>query len=1838
MKKMQNRCDTHNGSSYFPFHRLRFLTVLLVVSMIISTVNLVFPAIVSAATTYVNANFDNYPTTASTSGPVAVAGGNWGLYSANIANGDYAVGEAMNGRTDLSLKLVSTTNNNTLYTARTLSAPGVTGKVVLQGNVLFKDTTHNRNVFQIRNTGSTYVNVLTFNSSGNMLVNNEAVGTYSANTLYSILAVVDSPNKTMDVYVNKQLVKSGSALPSNWDSICFFKFSQSGVSGSIGEMYLDDVYVTSYVPVSSISLPASINLIQGYAAPLTASVLPADASVNYLQWSSSNPLAASVDANGVVTGLSVGQSTITATGVDGGATVSTTVTVDPASTPVQGVSLPNSVRMAEQDTITLQPSFTPLDATNRAVTWTSDNPNVATVGSNGTVSSIMPGTANITVTTQDGNKTASTLVTVYHEDPSTWDEYDILRAKWKKTLDGGNDFNAADPDISIKIATISTNGQNYWSSMSTVSGRTYLWSDLPPSTTSNDFISGSTSRLLTMALAYSTKGSTLYHNIALRDDIISGMDWIYTNYYNENGTRYGNGYNWDIGIPLKLTNLIILLYDALSPQEIQNYTNAFDHYFGDFKSPTLNLGGNSSGSNLSDVLTSELLFGIANKDSLRLSFVRDKMSPLFTYVTNGSGIYADGSLIMHGSVAYTGTYGGVLIRGIGNLMYMLGGSSWQITDPNASNIYRWVTDVFAPIIYKGQTMDMIRGRAIARENATGYSDSVLIINGIIRLSQFASADNAALYKKMVKHWVSSNPSYNFYTNISDIELVQTLKNWMNDPAIIPDGDGPAHYELNAMARSVHRSDAFAFGVSKSSKRVQTYELTNGENGRGWYTGDGMTYVYNSDLNQYTDNFWPTVNMYRLPGTTVDSRVRTFTDYQNGDGESRPINAWAGGTILDSTFGVSGMMLRPVKSNMKANKSWFMFDNEVVALGSGITDDNNLTVESTVEQRKLNASGDNTLTVDGTVKPTTLGWTETNPSVHWAHLAGNVTGSDIGYYFPDASQLNFLREQRTGNWYNNSHNTGVSTDTRTNNFMTMWFNHGQNPSNAQYSYVLLPGKTVAETSAYAANPDITILENSTDAHAVRNNRLNITGINFWNDTSTTVDEVTSSRASSVMLKKNAARNTLEVAVSDPTLENTGVIELELNESAASIVMNDPEVFVTQLYPTIKLTVNVNGSLGHTFNATFDIDSAKPRPAATQPWPVPVNTKEAMPAVPPVTYVYDQFDNELQGNQPSGWTISLPSNTTASVLPLSGQSGQSIRMIDINPSESITANRKFQKQASNFELEWKFAVGYAGDNPTFQLMNGSTPALKLTTGDTLSWQDSSGQTHDVMSLQPNNWYKIKLNVNPVLGTFNINVDNVLIKSGALFMNAASEIDSLRISTGLGSSVVYLDDVVVYIPGANPLINETFNAYATGVHPGDWVIVDKAGSAPVSVVEDPSAQDKSVLLADLDTKYLASMYKAFPAQTERFGAIWTFREAATGQYPSFELLNGTQSVIKLTSNGTLKLTGPGGVSSDLVSIPVNVWHTIKIEGNVQLNQFDIYCDGVLVKAGAAFWNTASSVDGIKFTTGYGGTNSVMNIDNVQVYSLIADETPPVTTAVINPAAPDGQNGWYIHQPVTVSLSASEDISGVATIEYSLDGGVTWQSYTSAVAFNQDGKYILSYRSTDNTGNVEASKTISFNLDSTAPTITVSGLVYGPLSEVGVITPDITLNDNFSGVDNTKTTVTLDTYGVQQGATIALYTLPLGSHTYTVTSSDLAGNVGSTSVAFQITASIQSIQGLVTLFTTKQWIDSAGISNSLQRKLAANKLADFVSEVQAQSGKHITVEAASYLLRDAYYLLSQH
>lgn len=1228
----------------------------------------------------------------------------------------------------------------------------------------------------------------------------------------------------------------------------------------------------------------------------------------------------------------------------------------------------------------------PADSANPYVTWSSSNKAVADVDDQGNVTAYAEGIASITATSKENAAISASSVVEVVPPGTPLDEFDEMRERWKSVLDGGQALNTTNPIIATKVQAINQLAQSHWNDMIVAEPRTALWPDLLPSSSDSGYFTTYLSRLRDMTYAYSTQGGALYQDVSLLQDITGGLDWIYDHAYNEYMTEFGNWWNFDIGAPLRIMDMLVMLYDELSAEQINRYVRAADHFIGDIMAPSFS----PSGANRSDILTIQTLMGILTKDPGRLQDVLVQMKPLFVYVAEGDGFYEDGSFIQHGNVAYTGSYGEVLIRGVGHLFYLLDDTEFEVTDPLAANVYRWIYEAISPVVYRGETMDMVRGRAIAREALSGHASTVGFIAGIVRLAMSAPEEDALQFKRMIKHWLTTtDPSLPVY-DLLRIDLVEAIEDIMADAAIMPEGDLPAHYELAAMNRTVHYADDFAFGISKSSERIKTYELTNGENGEGWYTGDGMTYVYTKDATQFADDFWPTVNRYRLPGTTVDTRPRVNDHYQYGDGETTPNNKWAGGVTL-GLDGVSGMNLQQVGTTLRANKSWFMFDDTIVALGSGITSEDSRTIETIVEQRKLNGSASNELLADGQAMPGTIGWNDELSGVSWMHLEGNAPDSDMGYYFPDEPNVLANRTANSGSWYDINRNDATSADIRTRNYVSFWFDHGANPVNETYSYVILPNRTPMETEQFAQAPTIQVVENSTTAHAVRDLGSNQLGINYWKDEVKTVSGVTSNRQASVLMKNNPD-DTLEVAVSDPTFANTGAIELEIEQSAAAVLASDPEVLVTQLHPTIKLTVRTTDSLSRSFTVKFDVDPGKERPDAAPVTPLPVNSKEPAESAAPITHLYSWFDQEKLGNQPKDWTVENGLYTVATIESLPPGDDRFLRLIDRDPNGVASVAGEFVPQDGVLQASWKYIDLNGGSGTRFAFMDGDDVAAELISGeDGLYWVDGTAAPQLVQATAAANWYTVDVSLNAATGLWDIAVDGVPRVTGAVFQGAALQPDRIRITTGHSEAdgIVYVDDIAIYVTGAVKLIADEFEANAIGVHPMGWTIGENAVNAPVAVVYEEEDRNKSVLMDDQNTSFRASIGQTFAPQSDRLVAEWRYKETGGGKYPDFRLLGDGITAIRLTSssNNYFRYYGPGASANttlDAARTLVNVWHTVKLDIHIASQTYDIYFDGALAASSLSFYAPVAEMDEILFASAYSAPDAPLYIDSVKVYTF--------------------------------------------------------------------------------------------------------------------------------------------------------------------------------------------------------------------------------------------------------------
>jgi uncharacterized protein YjdB len=168
------------------------------------------------------------------------------------------------------------------------------------------------------------------------------------------------------------------------------------------------------VPVTGVTLnKTTTSMLVGGTETLIPTITPANAANQNVTWNSSNTAVATVSSNGTITGVNVGTATITVTTVDGSRTASCIVTVSGTAVNVTGIILDRaSANITVGSTVTLIPTIVPDNATNQNVIWSSSNNAVATVSNTGVVIGVSDGTTTVTVSSVDGNRTATCIVTV----------------------------------------------------------------------------------------------------------------------------------------------------------------------------------------------------------------------------------------------------------------------------------------------------------------------------------------------------------------------------------------------------------------------------------------------------------------------------------------------------------------------------------------------------------------------------------------------------------------------------------------------------------------------------------------------------------------------------------------------------------------------------------------------------------------------------------------------------------------------------------------------------------------------------------------------------------------------------------------------------------------------------------------------------------------------------------------------------------------------------------------------------------------------------------------------------------------------------------------------------------------------------------------------------------------------------------------------------------------------------------------------------------------------------------------------------------------------------------
>jgi|GEM_PF-1007933 len=740
-------------------------------------------------------------------------------------------------------------------------------------------------------------------------------------------------------------------------------------------------------------------------------------------------------------------------------------------------------------------------------------------------------------------------------------------------------------------------------------------------------------------VSYTSGTPNCYQDNQIPEAIVEGLNWIYNNYYqNADAGYYGNWYAWEIGHPTSITKILALMEEEIiqrDPTLIPRYVAVMDAYLRN-GSGDIDLDSRfHTGSNLADIAVNRMVQAALMDDEPRMQKAVSDILTVFLTIDpnniqhgNTDGYYADGSFIQHHRVAYTGTYGINLLDKVMTTVKVLKDTPWSPGNQLNDIVLEWIYNGFSPVVFEGYMMEIVKGRSVAK-NSTGYSNNPRFIEAMVSLSETLEGAERKKLESHLKYVINSCQSTSAFnpSSINDYQAVIRYQEILSDGSIPSEcaTESIHHYAFNNMDKNVHQRTGYTFALSRSSNRISKYEYMSGQNKKPWFQGDGAFYLYftGADHNEeYGYQYIATVDPYRYPGTTVPVETRqTISELYGQDWYENPdhdlgftsssvsqndyvyfpvgTNTYSGSAVLGN-YAVAGMQLGDenayaakesgilpddfvVYKNAEANKSWFMFDDEIVFLGSNIHDKKNRQVVTTVDNRMVKGNVSLTLADQqgNELNFTNGGFND----VKWVHLDAPENKTVMGYYFPEGENITLSQEVRSGDVKDVYGTKSVAVNNK--QFVTTVIDHGANPDYDSYSYVLLPGMTKQETADYAASSDkVKILRNDESIQAVKQLALNVVGINFFK--AGKVNEFSCQNPAVTMIQKKDKE--LTISLSDPTFSQSEISLFVDGKWEKTDSNSDYRVKVNG--DVTEITFNTDGKNGKSILASLKLSASQP----------------------------------------------------------------------------------------------------------------------------------------------------------------------------------------------------------------------------------------------------------------------------------------------------------------------------------------------------------------------------------------------------------------------------------------------------------------------------------------------------------------------------------------------------------------------------------------------------------------------------------------------------------------------
>ncbi|ADB35815.1 polysaccharide lyase 8 alpha-helical [Kribbella flavida DSM 17836] len=729
----------------------------------------------------------------------------------------------------------------------------------------------------------------------------------------------------------------------------------------------------------------------------------------------------------------------------------------------------------------------------------------------------------------------------------------------------------ARPEVAAKLVALDQTARTWLTAMDRA-GANEVFAGLPLGT-SDPNLSASFQHLYEIALAVRRPGpaSDLQGNSAVRTKVLDKLQWLHANHYGDQAKGYyGNWFTWEIGISGFVGKTLALL-DA--PRDlVTTYLASMDAYLRNGVNGDVNLDSRfHTGANLADITTNRVVQGALLGDDLRIRKALQDQFTVFATIDpydlkHGvtDGYYADGSFIQHSSVAYTGSYGKALLSRVVQTVKMLDGTEYAAADDLVKVVQGWVETGFAPLIFEGWMMEIVKGRAVSRPG-TGYDDVAVVVEAVVDLADYAAPADAARLRSYVKF--TARPTLNPNSFVSPVSVAR-FADIVADATIQPADLNPvaSSVAFNAMDKTVHRRSGYAFALARNSERISKYEYMSGENLMPWFQGDGAYYLYLSGQDQtqaYGVDYFTTVSPYGLAGVTAPVEQRRTipqlygTAYYNNpthplhftpSSESqntyvyfpRGTNQHSGGATL-GPYGAAGWVQSDdyayaqrdqlpedfvVYRNASATKSWFLLDDEIVVLAAGVGDSARA-VTTTIDARPSVTTAP--ITLEGVLR-TGRRWSGPGTAdLRWLHYTNGT--QSVGYYFHQqaTTRVDLTPVTRSRRLVRTANpDTAV-----TRNVFSLSLDQPAG-TRTSHAYSLLPN---ASRTALHTHRPVRVLTNTRRAQAIHHAGLNLTAANTFAGGPHVLPGLLIDGPASTLLQAKGRQVT--VAVSDPTFDRTTI---------------------------------------------------------------------------------------------------------------------------------------------------------------------------------------------------------------------------------------------------------------------------------------------------------------------------------------------------------------------------------------------------------------------------------------------------------------------------------------------------------------------------------------------------------------------------------------------------------------------------------------------------------------------------------------------------------------------------